>query len=325
MPISPTDRPRPSTLADVAKAAGVSIATASYVLANRKDVTISAPTRERVVLAAAELHYRRNALAAALRSGAPREIGLFATKRPHGILADIAFACAEVAGARGLSTALYIGRDETVEPGRVDGVIVLGAGSGGPLHPRLLDGSIPLVEIGSTSTHCQVHADDFGGSRLGVEHLLGLGHRRIAHFAGPQSHPAYQERLRGFLDAVSEAGLRMDATPVIHSEADLVLVLRQAARPTGLLAYNDEVAVLAYRQCSSLGLSVPTDVSIVGFDDESFAGFVDPPLTTLRFAPELMAGSAFALLERQFAREEVPSQTLVPTSLVVRGSTVQRP
>ena len=101
----------------------------------------------------------------------------------------------------------------------------------------LFDGSLPVVEIGGTTGHCQVHADDFGGARKGVEHLLALGHRHISHFAGPQSHPAYQERLRGFLDAVSEAGLRMDATPVVHSEAELAAMLRgphPPNRPLGI-------------------------------------------------------------------------------------------
>jgi len=181
---------------------------------------------------------------------------------------------------------------------------------------------MPVVEIGGTATACQVLADDFGGARKGVQHLLSLGHRRIAHFAGPQSHPAHQERLRGFLDAVHEAGLRMDATPVAHSEADLTELLRQAIRPTGLLACDDETAILAFRCCRGAGLSLPGDLSVVSFDDEAFAEVIEPALTTLRVAPELMAGSAFALLDRQFAREQVPTQTLVPTILVVRASTV---
>ena len=239
-------------------------------------------------------------------------------------MADIAFACAEVASARGFSAALHIGYGADLEPGRFDGVVVLGNPPAGATHPRLLDGSVPVVEICGTLTACQVHVDDFGGSRKGVQHLFSLGHRRIAHYAGPQSEPAHQERLRGFLDAVLESGLRMDATPVVHSEADLAAVLHNAARPTALLTYNDDAAILVYRYSREIGLSLPVDLSIVGFDDEAFAGVVDPPLTALHVAPEMVAGSAFALLERQFAREEVPSQTLVPTSLVVRASTVSR-
>jgi DNA-binding LacI/PurR family transcriptional regulator len=198
--------------------------------------------------------------------------------------------------------------------------MLLNTGAPGVLPTRLLDGSVPVVEIFGTASGCQVHADNFGGARKGVDHLLSLGHRRIAHFAGPQSQPAYQERLRGFLDAVHEAGLRMDATPVIHNDADLAEVLRSQSRPTGLLAYSDSAAVAAYRQARASGLTVPADLSIVGFDDEAFAGSIEPALTTLRVDPELVAGSAFALLERQFAREAVPGQTLVPTGLIVRAS-----
>src|ERR1019366_4581935 len=127
-------RVRSTTLADVARAAGVSIATASYVLSNRTDVKISAPTRQRVAAAAAELRYRRNALAAALRGGAAREFGLFAAQRPHGVMADMAFACAEVASARGFSAALHIGYDADLDPGRFDWVVVLGNPPAGATH-----------------------------------------------------------------------------------------------------------------------------------------------------------------------------------------------
>ena len=320
----PAERKRQPTLSDVARAAGVSIATASYVLSNRAGVNISAPTRERVAEAAERLHYRRNALAAALRTGGPRQVGIFSAVRPRGIMAEIALACAEVAVAGGFTAALHIGSAPAFEPGRFDGAIILGDLPIDADLPRLKDGSVPVVEIGGTATGCQVHADDFGGARKCVEHLLSLGHRRIAHFAGSQSNPAYQERLRGFLDAVHEAGLRMDATPVVHNEADLAEALRPLVRPTGVLAFNDEAAMITYRCGREAGLTLPTDLSIVGFDDEAFAGAVEPALTTMRVAPELMAGSAFALLERQFAREEIPQQTLVATSLVVRASATAR-
>ncbi|MHB8636774.1 MAG: LacI family DNA-binding transcriptional regulator [Fimbriimonadaceae bacterium] len=322
MSLDSPDRARATTLADVAKAASVSIATASYVLSKRADVTISPATRERVVAASARLHYRRNALAAALRSGAAREIGLFAALRPRGAMADITFACAEVAASRCLSTAVHIGSVSDLDVCRFDGVIIVGDAPHDATHAKFLDGSLPVVEIGGAATQCQVHADDFGGARKGLEHLLNLGHRQIAHFAGPQTHMAYQERLRGFLDGVHEAGLRMDATPVIHGEAHLAEVLRGRARPTALLAYNGEAAALTYRHLRALGRSAPTDLSVVGFDDENLGlGAFEPPLTTVDVAPEAVAGAAFLLLERQFARESVPSLSLVPTRLTVRAST----
>jgi LacI family transcriptional regulator len=124
------------------------------------------------------------------------------------------------------------------------------------------------------------------------------------------------------LDAVHEAGLRMDATPVVHGEADLAEALRSRARPTALLACSDAAAGHVYRHARELGLAIPAALSVVGFDDETFvASAVDPPLTTVSVAAELVAGTAFTLLERQFAREEVPALTLVPTQLVVRAST----
>lgn len=313
---------RATTLSDVAKAAGVSVATASYVLSNREGVTISEPTRQRVHEVAASLNYRRNALAAALRTGAARSVGVVLARKPTGVLSEIAFSCVEVAVARGLIASMSLSM-ESFDPTTVEGVILIG-GVTGLLHPRLLDGSMPVVEIGGSSTGCQVHADDFGGARRAVEYLLSLGHRRIAHLAGPQSQPAFQERLRGFLDAVHEGGLRMDASPVIHSETDLVDMLHSVQRPTALLAFDDRGALLAMRLCREMGLNVPHDLSIVGFDDEPFSALVDPPLTTLRITPELLVGSAFELLERQFSGLPMPSQTLVPTTLVTRASTAPR-
>ncbi|HLK14447.1 MAG TPA: LacI family DNA-binding transcriptional regulator [Fimbriimonadaceae bacterium] len=310
------------TLADVARLAGVSTATASYVLANRADVSISAATRARVVSAADDLRYRRNALAAALRGGAARQIALYSPHRPSGGFANIGFAFAELAGSGGLSTVLRIGGDEEFAPGQFDGVVVLGA-NGHPLPSRLLDGSVPSVEIGGTATGCQVHEDDFGGARRAVEHLLSLGHRRIGHYAGPQSSLAGQERLRGFLDAVHEAGLRMDATPVIHNDHDLSTALSAAVRPTAILAHCDRAATSVLRMARFAGLTVPGDLAVVAFDVEAMAESMEPSLTAVQVAPELVAGAALALLERQFAREQVPGQTLVPTELVVRASTVQ--
>lgn len=323
MGAEPRSKYRAATLADVAREAGVSIATASYVLSNRDGVTISAPTRDRVNEAATRLKYRRNALAAALRSGTRREIGIFVGERPRGVIGEIVFACIEIAQARGLATTLCVGANEHSDPGPVEGAIVIGSLDGSP-HPRLLDGSLPVAEIGGLATHCQIRADDFGGARRAVEHLLALGHRRIAHYAGPQNLPAYQERLRGFLDAVHEGGLRMDASPVVHTDHDLVESMQPMIRPTALVTYNDHAAASAYRRCREIGLTIPNDLSIVGFDDDALAAHLDPPLTTLRVSPELMAGSAFELLERQIAHETVPSQTLAPTELIVRSSTSVR-
>ena len=319
MPPRRADNKRRTTLADVANAAGVSVATASYVLTNRSGVTISAPTRERVAKYAEELGYRRNALAAALRSGRTREVALFVPRTPDGARGAIAFAIAEAAAARGLSLVLHVGENSAFDPARSDGVIVLGSGTPERLRADLAKTSV--VEIGAHDSPCQIHGDYFGGARLGIEHLFSLGHRRIAHFAGTQSEQAAQELLRGFLDAVHEAGLRMEASPVFHSLTELSNQLPNRLRPTAILAYSDAGALAVLDRVTALGLRVPEDISIVGFGDEPFSALLRPSLTTLRLAPELVALNALTLLESQLEGDEVPTRTLIPAKLVVRGST----
>jgi DNA-binding LacI/PurR family transcriptional regulator len=261
--------------------------------------------------------YRRNALAAALRSGGAREIGLYAPFRPEGSAAELVFALAEAAASRGFALVLQLAGHGVFEPSRFEAVVALG-----PLAHDSSPLGTPIVEIGSTSQSHQIHPDDFGGSRRGVEYLLSLGHRRIAHFAGPQAEPACQERLRGFLDAVHEAGLRMDATPVFHSLSDLAGLLVGLKRPTSILAHSDEGAVAIYRCARAAGLRVPSDLSVVGFGNEAFGTRLQPMLTTISVDPEALALKAIQLVERLILREDAPPHTLIPTTLIVRESAV---
>ncbi len=309
------DNPRKPTLATIAREAGVSIATASYVLSNKAGVTISNATRSRVEECAERLGYRRNAFAAALRSGSFREVGILSPSTPQGTSAELVFALAEAAVGRGLALVLHIGQPEGFNPSRFESVVSLG-----PLSQAGVIGT-PHVEIGTGRYDCQIHVDHFGGSRRAVEHLLSFGHRRVAHFAGPQSELAAQERLRGFLDAVHEGGLRMEATPVIHSLAELTDQLNSQNRPTAILAQDDEGAAAIYRAARTVGLKIPEELSVIGFGDESFASKLQPPLTTSRVEPEVVANAALDLLDRQLGRLAFPTHTLIPTSLVIREST----
>jgi LacI family transcriptional regulator len=186
---------------------------------------------------------------------------------------------------------------------------------------------VPLPAILAASRH---------GARLAVEHLVALGHRRLGEIAGPARSAATSERRAGVLDAVAAAGLPVDALAVAHSDGDFASgeaaaasLLVAADRPTGLICYNDQVAAGALKAARSAGLSVPRDVSVVGFDDVPLASMVEPALTTVA---QPVADMATWAVERLWAQidafdrgEPPPAPTVIemPCRLVVRESTAR--
>ncbi|MBS1881894.1 MAG: LacI family DNA-binding transcriptional regulator [Actinobacteria bacterium] len=171
----------------------------------------------------------------------------------------------------------------------------------------------------------RVTLDEIDGSRQAVRHLTDLGHRRIALLMGPPVRPALL-RLLGFRAGLSEAGLETDL--MAHCEESLeggraaaLELLAATPRPTAIVAYNDIIATGALRAAHSLGLDVPADISLIGFDDISLAEYLDPPLTTIRQSTAEVAESAFRLLLDSSLGSEKRSDETVATTLVARQST----
>jgi LacI family transcriptional regulator len=214
-----------------------------------------------------------------------------------------------------------------------DGLIVSGPRSDDPSllellrdgFPVVLQGSLPDVSVQS------VDVDNVAGARGAVEHLLSLGHRRIACITNaPLVYTAAQERLAGYTEALTAAG--MDCDPILITEADFdapsghLAMARLLARTTfdAVFVASDVVALGAIGALREAGKRVPDDVSIVGFDDIPLAAYFDPPLTTVRLpAFELGQAAGRALVER-LADRAIPHRTLLPTELIVRGSTSRR-
>lgn len=171
--------------------------------------------------------------------------------------------------------------------------------------------------------------DDVGGAAELVRHLVGLGHERIGLLAGLPLRPA-RLRLLGYRLALEEAGL--EPGPVVSCEESFEGGKRAAATtlaspdaPTALVAYNDIIAIGAMKGARSLGLSVPDDVSIAGFDDIEFASFVDPPLTTSRQPKQEMGRRAIDLLVDAIGGRTGPVREMLPARIVARGSTAPAP
>ena len=332
-------RKRP-TSADVARLAGVSRTTVSFVLNANPSVQISPATRRRVIEAAEQLGYAPSAAARSLAGGTTRTVGLVMRQYPEQVAADALLADT----LRGLSAvtreAGYRVLVEPMPPGdvsytslvrshHVDGLILSGplAEDRLPLEreadfPVVLQGSLPDTQIPS------VDVDNRQGARLAVEHLIRLGHRRIACITN--ADPAYtaaDERLAGYRDALQAAGLPCEERLVTAAAFDaasgrlaMARLLQRGLPFSALFAGNDVVALGAIGAARANGLRVPRDLAVVGFDDIPLAAHFDPPLTTVRLpAYELGFTAGRALIDR-IAGRLVPVRSILATELVVRES-----
>jgi LacI family transcriptional regulator len=193
---------------------------------------------------------------------------------------------------------------------------------------------VPMVLVNRQTEHLDVStvaADDATGIERTVDHLVELGHRDIAHVAGPLGVSTGAVRLRAFRAAMQSHGLRDDR--VVEAEAyseaagrTALLQLLDGDRPTAVVAGNDLLALGCYDALAETGLSCPDDVSIVGFNDMPFINRLQPPLTSVRVPQyELGVEAAHLLLDRLSGRTVTPRVVLLPVRLVVRGSTAPPP
>ncbi|MFF5567024.1 LacI family DNA-binding transcriptional regulator [Streptomyces sp. NPDC012623] len=325
------------TIREVAKAAGVSPSTVSRALA--AGGTVSALTRERVRAAADRLGYQPNPAARGLITGRTGHLGLIVPDLLNPFFADI---CKGVqARARGLGHAVFVSdaeRDEGLEldairtlAPQVDGILLcsphLSSEELASL-PGLTDKPIVLLhrkEPGFAS----VTADLTEGMTDALTHLHALGHRRVAYVGGPRSTWAAKERAAG-IEAVAASGL-LDIVRVgsvaphfdggITGAADVVL----ASGASAVVAFNDIVAFGLISRFTARGVRVPDEMSVVGCDDIALSGMAAPPLTTVSVPKSHGSRAAVDLLFRMLGTPAVdgapPLQRVLPTHLVVRGST----
>ena len=336
--------PKRPTSADVATEAGVSRTTVSFVLNGRSDVKIPDGTRTRVLEAAERLGYHPHAPARQLAGGRSHVIALVLHQTPEQIAADATLA----ETLRGLAIAARSdGFRVMVEPlspdgpdssyasllraQHADGVVISGPRTDDPQlqalvrdgFPVVLQGALPDVPVTS------VDVDNVAGARHAVEHLIGLGHRRIACITNaPLVYTAAQERLRGYREAHEAAGLPVDDTLIATGDFDApsghaaMRELLDRGEVRAVFVASDVVALGAIGALREAGHRVPYDCSVVGFDDIPLAAFFDPPLTTIRLpASELGQAAGRALLERIADPAADARRTLLPTELIVRAST----
>ncbi len=197
-------------------------------------------------------------------------------------------------------------------------------------YRRVLERKLPAVLVNAAVDHLgfpQVSCDDVAAARIALAHLTALGHRRVAMLLGPPDHVPSRRKLAAFRAHAAEAGLELDADHVEHTmfslEGGHAAAARMVARGvTGIVCASDVLALGAIRAARRAGLSVPGDVSVIGYDDSALMSCVDPPLTTVRQPIDAMGRAAVELLVAQIDAAVVPGDELLfEPELVVRAST----
>ncbi len=337
--------PRQPTIADVAQRANVSKGAVSFALNGRPGV--SEQTRARILETAASLGWTPSSSARALSTARASAVGLVIARPPDLLGADPFFApfiagVESVLAPRGQSLVLQMvdaGDSELVSyrrlavSARVDGVFLIDLRVEDPRPELLRELGLPAVLVGRLSerdTFPAVTLDDRPGVTAAVEHLITLGHRLIAHVAGPDHFVHGRDRQRAWAQALADAALptslciAADFTASGGAAATAEL-LRLPEPPTAIVYANDLMAIAGLHVLTQHGISVPGDISITGFDDTELGGYLAPPLTSIR-TDVLGWGrqSALTLLSLT-AGEDTPSVQLAPASLVVRDSTGPAP
>ena len=331
---------RPPTIRDIAREAGVSVATISRVL-NRQP-HVAPETRATVLRVVHERGFSRNRSARALSGGPTGLVGVTLPFIRASYFAQIAAALAEALYEQDMRPILCptldehdreIGLLERLLHGTTDGgVLILPTESSEELR-TLHDYAYPFVvldpRVPIDPDIPSVSAANTAGAIDATEHLLRLGHRRIAAITGPTGWCATEERLIGYRGALTRAGIPLDPALELESNFELsggyataARLFESASRPTAIFAFNDNLAVGAIQAARAHGLVVPDDVSVIGFDDSEQAPLITPPLTSVRQPLAEMGRMAVALLVRLL--RERGAETLkieLATTLVVRGST----
>lgn len=328
-------------MVDVARAAGVAHVTVSRVL-NEPD-NVRPQTREKVLAAIDALGYRRNDVARALKSGRSTTIGvviagseLFELPRVLRGVEEAAQAAGfwvNLASWQGGSTEQLTSAVERLADQGVAGVAIIADRPVAATALEQMVSRIPVSVVMSGDIRNpaigSVELDQELGARRATEHLLRFGHRRIAHITGRMSVYDARARLAGWQTAMIDAGLEA----ADHVEGDFTAgsgflrareLLARGDRPTAIFAGNDQMAIGVYSAAAGLGLSVPHDVSVVGFDDMAGADFLTPALTTVRQDFVALGRTAIEVLLAEVAGDPARHH-LIPTSLVERASVAAPP
>lgn len=337
-------KPRP-TMEDVAKAAGVSRTTVSFVLNNVRDANIPETTRQRILNVARQMRYSPNSQALNLVKGKTMLIALIVRQTPEQLSVDafigeLIRGITHVIEARGYHLLVH-----AVEPGspnttygqlirtrKVDGLVITAPLVNDPEIEMLHSEDIPVVINGSTalSDVAQVDVNNRQGARTATKYLVDLGHKRIGHISNaPFSYTSSHDRLSGYRLALADSSLPYDEDLVYEGAftdvsgcGPMQAMLDLPDPPSAVFVGSDVVALGAIKVIYERGLKIPDDLSIIGFDDIFIGKYLQPPLTSVHLPAYELGKQASELILGVINGETLPSLSVqLPTELVIRNST----
>ena len=328
------------TIKDIAQEVGVSPSTVSRALSDSP--LISAATKERVRAVADRLGYEPNELARALVKGSSGAVGLIVPDITNPFFADIARGVGEAARAAGYGVLLCNTGERTdreldyirlLRRKRVDGLLITSATFDDPHLKLLARAPIPYILVSRLSRNSDapyVIGDDHAGARLAVEHLISLGHTRIGFIGGPVEVQSSRDRMKTFRKVMREHGIAARAEWIHHADFTQRAgkevgqrMLSLTERPTAIFAANDVIALGVLEAADALGISVPEELSLVGYDDISYAALPRIRLTTIAQPAFEMGKIATDWLISVISGEDLPPiHRVLKPHLVVRSTTV---
>jgi DNA-binding LacI/PurR family transcriptional regulator len=328
-------------LVDVAQAAGVHPSTVSRVLNDSDRAAVRPETRARILEVARQLRYRPNVLARGLKTAATATFGMLVPSLRNPVYADIVRSAVAEAARRGYVVVLTEDDsafteqawDRLVEEGRIDGILVASAAPGNPILQLVAGSRVPYVFVNRRvpGSGRNVYMREGDAGRLAAEHLLGLGHRALGQIAGPLGLDTASRRAAGFSDSVVSAGLPLPATVEAPFEERgaynaMRRLLESRARPTGVYVSNLNQAIGALACLRGMGVRVPHDLSLVTYDDDPLAEFLEVPLTAIRMPLGELGRVAIGALAAQIEGEPPRDlEVMTPPALVLRASTAPPP
>ncbi len=328
---------------DVAQLAGVSRTTVSFVLNNVTTINISPATRQRVLDAAKQLNYYPDASARTLVSGKSRTLGLVLRQSPEQIFADaflpqVVLGLSQASAEKGFQMLISPlephergGYSRLIHEKHVDGIVLSGPRSDDDELVQLHKDNVPILLMGqlpgSDIPLVDINAED--GAKKAVQHLISLGHRRIAIITNaPFEYTSAQQRYVGYKQALESAGLPLD--PELIRTGDYTPASGRSAmnelfgvspRPTAVFVASDVVCMGAMQAARRAGLRIPEDMAFIGFDDIALAPYFEPPLTTVRLPAFQLGWTAGTRLTNIIEGLDPGGDTLLDTELILREST----
>lgn len=334
-----------ATLKDVAEAAGVHASTVSRALNPEKRNLVNPETRAQIEKVAQDLDYRLDRVASSLRRGRTNVIGVVVADLSNPFIGPVLRGIENALGGRGVMPMMVESRDssdrltrvcDALVDHRVDAIITTAGRAGDLSTLRKVASRVPLVlavrALPKLNVPTLAHDDVLGG-RLAAQHLIELGHQRLAELVGPDDISSFRDRGRGFRQAASEAGLTVleisDLTvlPTVDEGRRLMQrLLRDHGDelPTAVFVHNDSMAVGALDAAREAGVACPEDISIVGYNNSPLTAFLAPPLTTIHLpAYELGRMAADTVIAMLDEPDVTPHTVSLPPRLIVRRSTAR--